>query len=275
MEEQEKNSTFEISLRDLWQILVRCWWIMLAAAVVLAGATYVFLRVTHKDAYTAKAGIWVMREKTQSITQTSDVSIANNIINDVVRVTETTDVLDAVRAATGTDRTNAQIRSMLRVSSVGNSADETSHVVDLQVTAPTPEEAYALVQAIMVETCNKINNDLFDGETYTKPFDKVTQPTAPSNPISLTRVLLVGLIGAVLVYGVFFVLHILDDKINSAEDVDRRLGISVLGEIPNANDALRRRKYGGYYYASYAAHAKIPAAGESGENGENGEGETK
>ena len=42
MEEQEKNSTFEISLRDLWQILVRCWWIMLAVAVVLAlgGGTF-------------------------------------------------------------------------------------------------------------------------------------------------------------------------------------------------------------------------------------------
>ena len=266
MEEQEKNGTFEISLRDLWQILVRCWWIMLAVAVVLSAATYIFLRVTHKNAYTAKAGIWVMREKTQSITQTSDVSIANNIINDVVRVTETTDVLDAVRAATQSERSNAQIRSMLRVSAAKE--DENSHVVDLQITASTPEEAYVLVQAIMVETCNKINNDLFDGETYTKPFDKVTMPTAPSNPISGTRVLLVGLVGAVLVYGAFFVLHILDDKVNNAEDVDRRLGISLLGEIPNAHDIYRRKSaYGKYYYAYSAAHIPSEAANGNDQKG--------
>ena len=248
MEEKENNGGFEISLRDLWRIFVRCWWVMLAAAVVLAGATYIVLRVTHRDVYTAHAGIWVMREKTAAATQTSDVSIANNIIYDVVRVTGTTDVLDAVREVTGTDKTNAQLRSMLKVATENTKETEMSHVVDLQVTAATPEEARMIVEAVMNKTCEKINVDLFDGETYTKPFDKVVEPTAPSNPISKTRVLLVGLIGAVLVYGVYFVLHILDDKINDADDVAKRLNISVLGEIPNAHDVSRRKgNYGGYY----------------------------
>ena len=248
MEEKESNGGFEISLRDLWRIFVRCWWIMLAVAVVLAGATYVVLRVTHKDVYTAHAGIWVMREKTAATTSTSDVSIANNIIYDVVRVTGTTDVLDAVREVTGTDKTNAQLRAMLKVETANTKETEMSHVVDLQVTAATPEEARAIVEAVMNKTCEKINIDLFEGETYTKPFDKVVMPTAPSNPISKTRVLLVGLIGAVLVYAVYFLLHVLDDKINSADDVVKRLNISVLGEIPNARDASRRKNgYGGYY----------------------------
>ena len=49
---EENKSSVEISLRDLWKIFLRCWWVMLAAAIVFAGACYLFLHVTHKDVYT-------------------------------------------------------------------------------------------------------------------------------------------------------------------------------------------------------------------------------
>ena len=43
----------------------------------------------------------------------------------------------------------------------------------------------------------------------------------------------------------------MNDKINSAEDVEKYLGMSMLGMIPNRNDSVRRKsKYGYYYYRS-------------------------
>ena len=245
---EERGNEIEISLRDLWKIFLRCWWVMLAVAVVAAGAAYVFLRVTHRDAYTAKASIWVMREKSaeQSVTATSDVSIANNIINDVLLISESNRVLDAVRTDTGTELSKGALKSMLKISN-----EEETHIVNLSVTAKTPEEARALARAFAHNICDTMNNYLFDNENYTKIIDDASLPTVPSNPISKVRVLIVALVGAVLVYAVFFLLHILDDKVNNADDVKRYLGISVLGQIPNRREVARRKnRYGNYY--SYA-----------------------
>ena len=96
-----------------------------------------------------------------------------------------------------------------------------------------------------------MNNYLFDSENYTKIIDEATLPTSPSNPVSKLRVLIAAMVGAVLVYVVFFVLFLLDDKINSADDVRKYLEISVLGEIPNRRDVSRRKKKYGTYYQSY------------------------
>lgn len=248
MEERE-NETKEISLRDLQKAFLRCWWIMLAVAVLVAGTTYLFLHVTHKDAYSAKAKIWVMRENTgvqdndkdANIKSTADVSIANNIRNDVVDAAKNNyDVREAVWAETGISIQS----SMLRVSS-----NEDSHVVEISVTCETPEEAYTLANSLMRQTCKKIN-ELMEGD-YTKPYDSVEMPTKPSNTISKVSVLLAGLVGAFVVYVVFFILHLVNDKINSADDVYAHLGISVLGEIPNRRDVSIRKKRYDSYYQSY------------------------
>lgn len=54
--------------------------------------------------------------------------------------------------------------------------------------------------------------------------------------------------GKALSYSVFLVAFLLDDCIRTDEDVERYLGLSILGDIPDAND-VKRHQYG--YYASY------------------------
>ena len=64
-------------------------------------------------------------------------------------------------------------------------------------------------------------------------------------------VLAMGMAVALLVYGIYFVRYLLDDKINQPEDVEKYLGVSVLGVIPNSEDSKRRyTKYGTYYAKS-------------------------
>ena len=75
-------------------------------------------------------------------------------------------------------------------------------------------------------------------------------PEKPSNPISVLKILLGAFVAAVLVYGIYFIRFILDDKINAPEDVEKYVGLNVLGAIPNKNQLNRRHEKYGYYYAS-------------------------
>ncbi len=252
MDEQQQNEDFEIHLGDLWQIFLRCWWIILAAAVVVGSGMFLFLRLTHKDVYTARTSIWVMREKTSSQTATSDVSIANNILNDVIVISGSDRVLNAVREETGTEWSNSVLKSMTKVTK-----EEETHVVYVAVTAKTREEAQMLADSVGRQTCETMNNYLFDNENYTKILDEATIPSSPSNPISRVRIFFAATAAAVLVYMLFFILHILDDKINTADDVQGYLSISVLGQIPNRRDvAKRKNRYGTYYRMGTAGDGK-------------------
>ena len=48
-------------------------------------------------------------------------------------------------------------------------------------------------------------------------------------------------------------LTFLDDRIRTEEDIERYLGLSVLGDIPNADDK-KSHQYG--YYKAYGAHGQ-------------------
>ena len=70
----------------------------------------------------------------------------------------------------------------------------------------------------------------------------------PCNTTGMMSYLLVGVITAVLIYAVFLVRYLLDDSLRTNEDIEHYLGLSVLGEIPDARETSKN-KYG--YYRGY------------------------
>jgi capsular polysaccharide biosynthesis protein len=94
--------------------------------------------------------------------------------------------------------------------------------------------------------CEKVNSTV-NGENTDKPivmikvWERATLPETPSNPVKPVYALLAGIGAAVLVYVLYLVLFILDDKITGPEDVENYLGLNVLGAIPDKN-ALRSRR---------------------------------
>ena len=74
-------------------------------------------------------------------------------------------------------------------------------------------------------------------------------PSGPSTSKSFTNALLVGLIAAMSVIGVLVFLYMRNDKINTSEDVEKYLGLTVLAVIPETDpkdepsgDSRRRRR---------------------------------
>ena len=75
-----------------------------------------------------------------------------------------------------------------------------------------------------------------------------TLENKPCNTVGLTKYAITGIAAAVVVYAVYLVAFMLDDRIKTEEDVVKYLGLSVLGDIPNGSDTKHRSaKYGRYY----------------------------
>lgn len=245
----EESKSFEIRLTDLWSVLKRCWWLMLAVLVAVGSVTYIYLKSTHEPRYTSTATLYVLPEKSNNANlSSSDVTIATTLVKDFNELITNDKVLYQVYETSGGMVSPAQLKNMVSVENPTN-----TRVLYLKVSALNPASAKLLVDAFADATC-QVFNDLFStgenkGQKMLQVVDYGRENKNISNPISMLKVTLIAVISALLVYVVFILIFVLDDKINDGDDVQRYLGVSLLGEIPNRADAHRRKSKYGYYAA--------------------------
>ena len=65
--------------------------------------------------------------------------------------------------------------------------------------------------------------------------DEAEEPTRPYNVSHTKDVAMFGGVGAVLACGVVFVLSLIDTTIKNKDDVERKIGLSVIGELPQCD----------------------------------------
>lgn len=242
MEPEVKQN--ENKLGDFIEVLKRCWWLMLIVCIIASAAMFAYSKVTYKEEYTASISIWAMKNiGTESNVGTNELSLATYLVNDYKEQLVGDTVVSKVQKAhmNFNDLPISTLQGMVTVTHV----DET-RILKLAAKASTPEGAKLLADTWGHTFCTYINEEKF-GETMVT-FDESLMPTTPSNGISMAKILLVGILGAALIYAIFFLRFVLDDKINSAEDVERYLGLTVLGTIPNKNTVNSKK---GTYYRYY------------------------
>ncbi len=246
MEEEKKQET-EIRIGDLIDIFLHCWWIMALVAAIVFVTLFAISKANHKPQYTATATVYVMKESENSTT--GEVSIANTLVNDYMELVTMDRVINQVCHDTGLIISPKAFRKMVNVTSI-----DSTRFVHVSVTASDPNRASEIANSLASNACTILNDDLLNGQPYASVANASVPPSAPSNPISALKLLIFAFLGAVVVYGVYFVLFLLDDKVNNADDVEKYLGLSVLGQIPNKQEVSRRKK--GYYAYSNSSDQK-------------------
>ena len=73
-------------------------------------------------------------------------------------------------------------------------------------------------------------------------FEEASYNSYPVNNVSIFNYATYGAVAAVVVYVIFLMIFLFDNYIRTEEDVERYLGLTILGEIPDA-DAPKKNKY--------------------------------
>ena len=250
---EEKTRDVELRFSDFWEVFKRCWVVLLATVIVVCLLLYIVLSAVHVDKYEAQATIYILRNSSDSenpngsnTVNTSDISIANALIDDCKILMVSRDhVLNPVLKETPalSDTTWQDLQKMIKIENSGE-----DRVLTLSVTTTDAEMSAELANKVASHACEYFN------EKYQQPISSVVDyaevPDEICNPVSILLVALISVFVALIVYVIYFVRTLMDDKINSAEDVEKYLGLSMLGMIPNRQDSGRRRSKYGYYAAS-------------------------
>ena len=232
-----------ITLKDLWNVLRGCFIFVLIAAVLATGAGYFFAKLNYKPMYSSTAKVFLVGvyEGEFDINQfANDYNVAFRIIDECVIMLNSRTVLNAVGDDLGIANGYANLSGSVSISN-----PEETRVINITATASSPQKAKQIVDSVC--KCGaKVINDMYAYDQF-RVFEEGTLNNWPINNIGPTTYAKYGVIAAALVYFIFLAIFLFDNYIYTEEDIETYLGLSVIGDIPDANDSdKRKKKYSNY-----------------------------
>ncbi len=235
--EHETNSRV-VTLRDLWDIFLQRIVAMVLAAAICAGGLWLVSAVTYEPRYESTATLYILRQSGEEGTGTdSDFSLALKVVNDCTYLLKSHAVVDDVIETMGLDMSYDRLYDCISTHNPDN-----TRILEVTVEAESPEQAKAIVDNLCRIGQERIEGAM--GFQQVNFYEEGTQEQDPSNRRGLTTFALAGVAAAMVTYAVFLVMFLLDDTLRTDEDIQKALGLSILGEIPNADSAAHKKFYG-------------------------------
>lgn len=229
-----------ITMKNLWDLLIERLWIILLAAVVVAGGLFTGGNLLTTPEYESTATLYILRQdgETSSSDISSDFSLALKVVNDCTYMLKSHSVLDALIEELDLDM---GYRELYECISTYNPDD--TRILEVTVTHTSAAEAKRIVDGLIRIGTMNINEAM--GFEQVNLYEYGTLNTEPSNEVGILSCILAGGIVSVLVYCVFLIMYLLDDTIRKDEDIEQLLGLSILGDIPSLGGADGKTAYYG------------------------------
>lgn len=220
---QEKNES-EIDLVELFYRLVEKAKYIIACALLgaVAMGAYTFFCVT--PMYTATSKLYVLNSNGAAISL-SDLQVGSSLASDYMEVFKNWHVHEMVIQRLGVNYSYKQLSNMV---SVSNPTD--TRILYITVTDADPNEA-KLIADTYAQVAKEFIATTMDTEEPNL-FEEALLPTSPSSPSKTKNIMLGFLLGLVIAAGVITVKFLMDDKIHSAEDIEKYVGLPTLGVMP-------------------------------------------
>ncbi len=245
----EKENTIAI-----WDILLSVagkWWLIVLVAIIFGSIGIVYIDSTYVDIYRSYGSIYLVEKNTnvggfeQSGIAYTEIIMADyiyristeeNMRNAVKRLPDEiravyadTDISEDV-LETYIQRVTASMTWSALKSATTITNPEDTHYLYISVASTDPKLSYAAAMAVIGSSVDSLSN--FFGVEEVSIDEQPRMPVGPSSRKTYQKAYLAALIAAAFVIGVLVLLYLRDDKINTAEDVEKYLGVTVLALIP-------------------------------------------
>lgn len=249
--QSEESVDGEIDLVELLYRLIEKWKIIVLAcllgALIAAVCTFYFIT----PMYTATSKLYVVNAKDSAI-NLSDLQIGNYLASDYTEVFSNWHVHEMVLQRLGLDYTYSQLAEMV---SVENPKD--TRILYVNVVSDDPQEAKD-----MADTYAQVAREFIAVKMDTEQpniFEEALLPSRPSSPNKSRNIIMGFMIGFVLSCSVTIAQFLMDDRLRSADDIEKYVQLPTLGVMPKQTKSTQPRRTANKTRKEKAAH-------ETGEN---------
>ncbi len=225
MGQKKENDEVEIDLRELFGVIMSKWVVVLLVTFLFGVLAFAYARLMVTPQYRSTASIYVINQRNSDALTYTDLQAGLQLTDDYKVIIKGRSVLEKVIYSKGLSMSYEQLAGKVSVS-----ADENSRVVNISVTDPDPYVARELADAVCAAASEKIID--VTGVSAVNVMEEAYIPTAPFSPNAKKTAVLGMAVGFILSVGLILLFYLLNDSINTPDDVEKYLGLSTLGSIP-------------------------------------------
>ena len=220
----EVDDEIEIDLKELIFELLNNWVMIGISTVLVALIMFCVSKFILVPEYQSTSELYVLSTST-SITSLADIQLGTNLTNDYIVVVKGRPVLESVIKNLDLDMSYGQLNANVSINNPSN-----SRLLDITVTDTDPHRAKLIADEIAAVASAFIAEKMVQ-----KPPTIIQYGYVNENPVSpniAMNTVLGAAIGAFLAMAIVIISYLMNDTIMSADDIERKLGMNVLGTLP-------------------------------------------
>lgn len=219
---QEEN---EIDLLELFYVVLHKWK-MIVLSLLLTGACGCLISVFLITPQYESTSVLYVLSKSTSITSLADIQMGSSLTNDYVEVVTSRPIIEQVIQNLGlTDETYESLKDKVSIDNPAN-----TRLLKITVRDPQADIAKAIADELADVSKSFISIKMDQAAPTVTQYGYADGE--PVTPNTVKNTVLGALIGAVLAIGVVIVSYLLNDTIMTTDDIEKKLGMTVLASIP-------------------------------------------
>ena len=236
-----RDDVIEIDLVELLGVILHNLWIIIVSGVIVAAVALLVSYFIITPKYESVTKIYVI-SKTNADTMTySDLQAGSTLTKDYKELVKSRPVLEEVLAETGIDVELKDLEEQITVE-----VPTDTRIVSITVEDKDPYEARIIADSVRIAAAKHIQ-EVMDTEAV-NVVEEASLPIEKSSPSILKNTAIGYAVGLFLAIAIVIINYIMDDTIKTPDDVEKFLGVSVLGSIPysenDLSDKAEMERYG-------------------------------
>ena len=222
--EVKNDDEIEIDLGELFHLLLQKIWIIILCFIVGAALAFGGTKFLITPQYSASSIIYILT-KTTSVTSLADIQMGAQLTVDFEVLAKSRTVVEEVIETLDLDTTYEKLLDQITTE---NPTD--TRMLELTVTDPDPEMAKTISNTLADATADRVA-DVMDSD---KPniVDRAVKPSRPSSPSTVKNTAIGALVGAFLAMAVIVIRFLLNDTVQTEEDIRKYLNLNTLAAVP-------------------------------------------
>lgn len=215
-----------ITIKEMLDVPIKSWKLILISILTITLMVAIFTFFLIEPQYETSAKVFIGKEQgSKEEYSTNDVEMYQQLLKTYSELIKTKDLTKAAIDSSNIDITPVEVLKKLRVVTVAD-----TQIIEIKYQSKSPDEAIKMINSIVkefVQFAVKIvpNGNVQVLESPTFPEKSVV----PNKRLNLCIGVLLGLMVGI---GLSFLLEFLDNTYKTREQVEREVGIPVIGQIP-------------------------------------------
>ena len=227
-----ENEEIEIDLMQLWYAVRHRFWLVLLAGFIVADIAFGITKFLITPMYSSSATMLVVTKET-TLSSLADLQLGSQLTNDYEILITSRPVLERTIEELDLETNYKHLRNTISISNPNDSRM-------LIITALQPDPALAKK---VVDTLSEISSEYIAEKmevTAPKIIEEGEIPITQSSPSLLRNTAIGGMLGILAAVFLICVAVILNDSIQSEDDIERYLQLPVLAVVPDKSGASKK-----------------------------------